>query len=129
AGARPLFAGPVVRAPVVTGSPATPTRPAVTGAAIEAASPAPAPMSAKHLPAASHPTRAHEEPRVVGPAVERAAPPGAPTRTFTLGPTPQNVDVYLDGKRQFSYAPDHTTIDVPWTSDHVLELRSPSGCC
>ncbi len=25
--------------------------------------------------------------------------------------------------------PDHTTIAVPWTVDHVLELRSPSGCC
>jgi tRNA A-37 threonylcarbamoyl transferase component Bud32 len=129
AGARPMVAAPVVAAPVVAGSPATPTKPAVAGAAIEAASPAPAPMSAKHLLAASHAARAREEPRVSGPAVERAAPPGAPTRTFTLGPTPQNVDVYLDGKRQFSYAPDHTTIDVPWTSDHVLELRSPSGCC
>jgi tRNA A-37 threonylcarbamoyl transferase component Bud32 len=129
AGARPMVAAPVVTAPVVAGSPATPTKPAVAGAAIEAASPAPAPMSAKHLLAASHAARAREEPRVSGPAVERAAPPGAPTRTFTLGPTPQNVDVYLDGKRQFSYAPDHTTIDVPWTSDHVLELRSPSGCC
>ncbi len=33
-------------------------------------------------------------------------PPGRPagaSRTFTLGPTPQNVDVYLDGKRQFAY--------------------------
>src|SRR5262249_32804175 len=26
-----------------------------------------------------------------------------PTRTFTLGPTPQNVDVYLDGRRLFGY--------------------------
>jgi tRNA A-37 threonylcarbamoyl transferase component Bud32 len=56
------------------------------------------------------------------------APAGA-LRTFTLGPTPQNVDVYLDGKRQFAYDPDHTTIAVPWTVDHLLELRSPSGCC
>jgi len=55
--------------------------------------------------------------------------PAGASRTFTLGPTPQNVDVYLDGKRQFSYAPDHTTIAVPWNVDHVLELRSPSGCC
>ena len=76
----------------------------------------------------------------VGPASTRrihavtGAPPPGPTRpgrarTFTLGPTPQNVDVYLDGKRQFAYDPDHTTIAVPWNVDHVLELRSPSGCC
>ena len=29
-------------------------------------------------------------------------------RTFTLGPTPQNVNVYLDDKRQFGYDVDHT---------------------
>ncbi len=66
-------------------------------------------------------------------AVTSTLPPGStqpgPSRTFTLGPTPQNVDVYLDGKRQFAYDPDHTTIAVPWNVDHVLELRSPSGCC
>ncbi|HVZ88596.1 MAG TPA: hypothetical protein VHG72_16615, partial [Polyangia bacterium] len=50
-------------------------------------------------------------------------------RVFTLGPTPQNVDVYLDGQRQFPYDPNHTTIEVPWESDHVLEFRSPGGCC
>ncbi len=55
--------------------------------------------------------------------------PAGALRTFTLGPTPQNVDVYLDGNRQFAYDPDHTTIAVPWNADHVLELRSPSGCC
>jgi hypothetical protein len=52
-----------------------------------------------------------------------------PPRVFTLGPTPQNVDVYLDGQRQFPYDPNHTTIEVPWDSDHVLEFRSPGGCC
>jgi len=50
-------------------------------------------------------------------------------RTFTLGPTPQNVDVYLDGQRQFSYDTDHRTLQVAWNGDHVVEFRSPSGCC
>jgi serine/threonine-protein kinase len=50
-------------------------------------------------------------------------------RTFLLGPTPQNVDVYLDGKKQFAYDPDHKTLTVPWTEDHVVEFRSPAGCC
>ena len=54
---------------------------------------------------------------------------GAATRTFTLGPTPQNVDVYLDGHRQFGYDLDHTTLAVPWKADHVIEFRSPTGCC
>ena len=61
------------------------------------------------------------------------AAPGGPSapaiRTFTLGPTPQNVDVYLDGQRQFAYDPTHTTIAIPWNANHLLELRSPSGCC
>ncbi len=56
-----------------------------------------------------------------------AAP--APPRIFTLGPTPQNVDVYLDGQRQFGYDVDHKTIAVPWSGVHVIEFRSPSGCC
>jgi hypothetical protein len=63
---------------------------------------------------------------------ERAdAPPaaGPAPRTFTLGPTPQNVDVYLDGEKQFAYDTDHKTITVPWTASHAIELRSPSGCC
>jgi serine/threonine-protein kinase len=51
------------------------------------------------------------------------------TRTFTLGPTPQNVDVYLDGKKQFAYDTDHKALTVPWTEDHVVEFRSPAGCC
>lgn len=52
-----------------------------------------------------------------------------PTRTFTLGPTPQNVDVYVDGEKQFSYDTDHKTLTVPWSGTHVVEFRSPSGCC
>jgi serine/threonine protein kinase len=50
-------------------------------------------------------------------------------RTFVLGPTPQNVDVYLDGERQFAYDPDHKSLAVPWPGNHVIEFRSPSGCC
>ncbi|HEV3030610.1 MAG TPA: serine/threonine-protein kinase [Polyangia bacterium] len=51
------------------------------------------------------------------------------TRTFGLGPTPQNVDVYLDGKKQFAYDTDHRTLTVPWAERHVVEFRSPAGCC
>jgi eukaryotic-like serine/threonine-protein kinase len=51
------------------------------------------------------------------------------SRTFALGPTPQNVDVYLDGERQFSYDTDHRALPVPWAGNHVVEFRSPSGCC
>jgi hypothetical protein len=51
------------------------------------------------------------------------------TRTFTLGPTPQNVDVYLDNQRQFGYDVDHTKISVPWSGVHYIEFRSPSNCC
>jgi hypothetical protein len=52
-----------------------------------------------------------------------------PTRTFSLGPTPQNVDVYLDGQRQFGYDVDHTKISVPWSGVHTIEFRSASNCC
>jgi hypothetical protein len=78
----------------------------------------------RHLSAVVHPAHSRGD----GHAALGADPAGA-ARTFTLGPTPQNVDVYLDGQRQFAYDPDHTTITVPWNADHVLELRSPSGCC
>jgi eukaryotic-like serine/threonine-protein kinase len=94
-----------------------PAAPAATPAAQALGSP-----PARHPFGAAHPSHSHA-------AADHAAATDVPSRTFTLGPTPQNVDVYLDGKRQFSYAPDHTTIAVPWTVDHVLELRSPSGCC
>jgi serine/threonine-protein kinase len=62
----------------------------------------------------------------VRPAVADVA---VPARTFTLGPTPQNVDVYLDGQRKFAYDPDHKTISVSWDGNHLIELRSPAGCC
>jgi len=69
-------------------------------------------------------------PAAVPPPVE-APPPAEPVamRTFTLGPTPQNVDVYLDNQRQFGYDVDHTKISVPWSGVHVIEFRSPSNCC
>jgi hypothetical protein len=50
-------------------------------------------------------------------------------RTFALGPTPQNVDVYLDGERQFAYDTDHRNLTVVWNGPHQIEFRSPSGCC
>ncbi len=93
-------------------------------AAVHATPVAPPPAPLRHLSAAVHPAHSRGEGH---PAV--GVDPAGDTRTFTLGPTPQNVDVYLDGKRQFAYDPDHTTIAVPWNVDHVLELRSPSGCC
>jgi tRNA A-37 threonylcarbamoyl transferase component Bud32 len=113
-------------------------QPAVVSGALPAVAhlaPAPAPASASAPPATPPPPQRHLS-AVVHPAHSRgevhgagAAEPAGASRTFTLGPTPQNVDVYLDGKRQFAYDPDHTTIAVPWNVDHVLELRSPSGCC
>ena len=54
---------------------------------------------------------------------------GGASRTFALGPTPQNVDVYLDGERQFAYDMDHRSLTVPWTGTHQIEFRSTSGCC
>jgi serine/threonine-protein kinase len=62
------------------------------------------------------------------PSAAHAARSAEP-RTFRLGLTPQNVDVYLDGKKQFAYDTDHKTLTVPWTEDHVVEFRSPAGCC
>jgi serine/threonine-protein kinase len=65
-----------------------------------------------------------------GSAVTPARPAGpAPERIFTLGPTPQNVDVYLDGEKKFAYDTDHKTLTVPWTGNHVVEFRSSAGCC
>jgi serine/threonine-protein kinase len=106
-----------------------PTRPAaapappVVPARPPAQQPTPAPAPEHHAPP-PHPARARAEAR---PATVAAHP--VSMRTFTLGPTPQNVDVYLDGTRLFAYDPAHTTVSIPWNADHVLELRSPSGCC
>jgi tRNA A-37 threonylcarbamoyl transferase component Bud32 len=77
----------------------------------------------------------HRPVRFTTPAHDRPAVPptsaGArdTSRTFMLGPTPQNVDVYLDGERQFAYDPEHRSLSIPWSENHVIEFRSPSGCC
>ncbi|HVY36419.1 MAG TPA: serine/threonine-protein kinase [Polyangia bacterium] len=106
-------------------TPPPPASPAESAVRTEAGPAAGPQMSEQPRPAHPHPTRARPERQVAFAAP--AAP--VPTRTFTLGPTPQNVDVYLDGQRQFAYDPAHTSIAIPWNTDHVLELRSPSGCC
>jgi eukaryotic-like serine/threonine-protein kinase len=123
----------LVRRPPAVTSAAPVTRVAAPAPpAAPAAAPVPPvaeqPLPAKRTAAVLHPAHARGEPRPAPEEVPRPEAAGA-LRTFTLGPTPQNVDVYLDGKRQFAYAPDHTTIAVPWSADHVLELRSLSGCC
>jgi tRNA A-37 threonylcarbamoyl transferase component Bud32 len=45
------------------------------------------------------------------------------TVRFSLGPSPQAVAVYLDGKKQFDYGPDTHGLDVPWTGEHTIEFR------
>jgi tRNA A-37 threonylcarbamoyl transferase component Bud32 len=90
------------------------------------AAPAPATASVEHAARSEESRRAAHAARAAREASRAAA--DAP-RTFTLGPTPQNVDVYLDGQKQFAYDPDHKALTVPWTEDHVLEFRSPAGCC
>ncbi|MDB4982224.1 MAG: hypothetical protein JWM82_2976, partial [Myxococcales bacterium] len=84
-------------------------------------------------PAAAAPV-VDDEPRPHARRIARAAEPPAGgldtgPHTFTLGPTPQNVDVYLDGHKEFAYDTDHKTLTVPWTGNHVIEFRSPAGCC
>jgi serine/threonine-protein kinase len=114
-----------------------PTEPAAPPAPVVAARPAP-PPPAPTTPAPAEGAQAAEEARrAAARAAARAraataareAEAEAEARTFTLGPTPQNVDVYLDGKKQFAYDPDHKTITVPWSGNHVVEFRSPAGCC
>src|SRR5262249_41368010 len=51
--------------------------------------------------AAAGPRRATRQPPALFAAPAPAEP--VPTRTFALAPTPQNVDVYLDGRRMFGY--------------------------
>jgi hypothetical protein len=107
----------LVPPPPVAAQPVAPAPPVAP--AIAAVRPGPD-RAAPALPRAEEPRRHVTAPR---PASHEGA------RTFTLGPTPQNVDVYLDGKKQFAYDPDHKTLTVPWTEDHVVEFRSPAGCC
>jgi len=127
-------APPVAVAPVPPPAPPTATAPARAQAPAKTEPPpAPAPAAAasalKRGGTGTRPVRtARVAPTpVVTPPPEAAAP--VATRTFTLGPTPQNVDVYLDGARQFSYDVDHTKIAVPWAGVHTIEFRSPGGCC
>jgi len=128
---------------------------AAPAASVAALAPAPAPaakptppptVATPPTPPASQPTSAPPEPprRAIAatshPArtAPRVEPHPAPVeasakpfqmRSFKLGPTPQHVDVYLDGERQFGYDVDHTTISVPWSGVHVIEFKSPGGCC
>ena len=76
---------------------------------------------------AGAPARSLSSPAPPATSPSAARPPTE--RTFTLGPTPQNVDVYLDGEKKFAYDTDHKTISVPWSGNHTIELRSPAGCC
>jgi tRNA A-37 threonylcarbamoyl transferase component Bud32 len=90
---------------------------------VAVAPPRPAPEAATR----PTPRRGDDEPKrhlAAARTVSREA-----SRTFTLGPTPQNVDVYLDGQKQFAYDTDHKTLTVSWNEDHVVEFRSPAGCC
>jgi serine/threonine-protein kinase len=112
-------------------------RPVATPVPVAAATPVPAPKPVT----ASAAIQAEAEAEPAAPKLRREEPkrhlaarpdPREATHTFSLGPTPQNVDVYLDGKKQFAYDTDHRTLTVPWTEDqgvHVVEFRSPSGCC
>ncbi|HVZ75477.1 MAG TPA: serine/threonine-protein kinase [Polyangia bacterium] len=111
-----------------------PPRPApVVATAPPAPKPAPAPVVEKPIapeamPNDRRPPRVLVSRRIAAHPTEGSGADGA-TRTFTLAPTPQNVDVYLDGHRELTYDPDHKTLTVPWTGDHVVEFRSASGCC
>jgi len=106
---------------------APPTVPAVVPPAVVRA-PVPDPAPPKRLAFAAR-SRATRVAPVATPAPVPAPAEPVQTRTFTLGPTPQNVDVYLDNQRQFGYDVDHTKISVPWSGVHYIEFRSPSNCC
>jgi serine/threonine-protein kinase len=116
-------AAPAVSAPTPT-APLAPTPPPTTAPRV-----APTTAAVETAVAVKTPARRVAAVRRTEPRPPAAPVAEAPARTFTLGPTPQNVDVYLDGVRQFAYDTDHQTITVPWSGDHVIELRSPSGCC
>lgn len=68
--------------------------------------------------------RARQRARTVlqAPAATSVAVP-APTVRFTLGPNPLNVEVYLDGTKQFDFGPERHSLDVPWDGTHVVEFR------
>jgi tRNA A-37 threonylcarbamoyl transferase component Bud32 len=106
---------------------------AVASPAISAPPAAVAPPGNSTVAAPAPAKRAAVQRRAPRPAPAPVAAPAptepVPARTFTLGPTPQNVDVYLDGQRQFGYDVDHTKVSVPWAGAHTIEFRSPSNCC
>ena len=125
---------PPIATPVVPAIPPEGSEPlAAAGDRREASQPHRAPNRPPRPPApvvtaATEPTRVIAAPgaaRAVAPTGDRAPP----ERVFVLGPTPQNVDVYLDGEKKFAYDTDHKSIAVPWTGNHTIELRGPAGCC
>jgi eukaryotic-like serine/threonine-protein kinase len=136
--ARPV-SPPVAVALAPSPAPTIPSPPPVPPPAAIAAVARPAPTTPPAAPIAGETPRRSGAGSPGGRAsraarAEAAAPADllaadVPTRTFKLGPTPQNVDVYLDGQRQFGYDVDHTTIGIPWSGVHVIEFRSPGGCC
>ena len=113
----PRLAPPSPPAPAVVSPPAV--------GAPTAAVPAPV-VPPKRTASVARPRPARTPPAAPAPPVSTEP---VLTRTFTLGPTPQNVDVYLDGQRLFGYDVDHTKISVPWSGVHYVEFRSPSNCC
>ncbi|HXI59983.1 MAG TPA: protein kinase [Polyangia bacterium] len=122
---RPPPAGVASAPPVVAPPPISPAPPAKP---IEPAiKPAPLAAGDRRLDQRPRPGHGSGHPSMSPPSGEAEAVAGG--RTFVLGPTPQNVDVYLDGERQFAYDPDHKSLAVPWPGNHVIEFRSPSGCC
>ena len=124
---QPAPAVAVVQKPVVAPPPAAVAPPAVRPPSPPAVEPPPV---APKRPLATAPrTRPARVALAPAPAVDPPVAEPVPTRTFTLGPTPQNVDVYLDGQRQFGYDVDHTKISVPWAGVHHIEFRSPANCC
>ena len=126
-----LYPTPAPKPPAATGESVPPYTP------VPPMTPAPATPTGAATPektAAARPSRPVGRPNAAGDRGTETSPRGAaaaaaPTRTFTLGPTPQNVDVYLNGEKQFAYDTDHKSITVPWTTNHVIEFRSPAGCC
>jgi serine/threonine-protein kinase len=70
-------------------------------------------------------TRSAEPTPPPHPAV--AGPP-APTRTFTLAPSPGRVDVWLDGVMQPAFDPWHDRLTVEWKGVHKVEVRN-DVCC
>jgi serine/threonine-protein kinase len=134
-------APPVAPLPTMAGAPpARPGEPMINPAPNPASKPVPARPGSPGptmdpAPIAAGDRRPDQRPRTGhGPGHPSASNPSGEAeagggRTFILGPTPQNVDVYLDGERQFAYDPDHKSLAVPWPGNHVIEFRSPSGCC